>query len=261
MRFRWREAAARAAVVGCYFAVWSAVYSFTNAYASDPARTIHFVRPCDLAPDIIQPWTAFIYVFGGMVLPLLPFFYNWRWSKLWFVLACYVLSSAVAFVCYCVWPLGIVRPSFEGPGPGQWLMRQVVSIDQEANCFPSSHVYYALLGAILVWHGGASRLVRGATCLLAAAVCATTVTTGQHYVLDVAGGAAVAAASYVAVRFLLPDRGAPAPRKADCGRGSSARERAFSDDRPPSALPPAERRKDVPQRRSPTGDQAQPEVR
>ncbi len=236
-RLRWREAAARAAVVACYFAVWSAAYSFTNAYASDPARTIHLVRPCDLAPGIIQPWTAVIYVFGGLALPLLPFIYNWRWPKLRFVLACYALSSTVAFVCYCVWPLGIVRPSFAGPGLGRWLMRQVVSMDNEANCFPSSHVYYAVLGAILVWHGGAGRLVRGATCLLAAAVCATTVTTGQHYVLDVAGGAAVAAASYAAVRLLLPDQGAPSP------------------------LPPAERRKHAPQRRGPADDQAQPEVR
>ena len=123
----------------------------------------------------------------------------------------------MAFVCYCVWPLGIVRPSFEGPGLGRWLMRQVVAVDQEANCFPSSHAYYAVLGAILVWHGGAGRLVRGATCLLAAAVCASTVTTGQHYCVDVAGGAAVAAASYAAVRFLLRERRRPAARPADHG--------------------------------------------
>ena len=63
--------------MGAYFVVWAAAYRFTNAYASDPTRTMHLVRPCDVAPGIIQPWTAIIYVFGGLALPLLPFFYNW----------------------------------------------------------------------------------------------------------------------------------------------------------------------------------------
>src|SRR5262249_34531326 len=75
-------------------------------------------------PRIIQPWTAFLYVFGGLALPLLPFYYNWDWPRLRLVLACYALASALAFVCYWAWPLSIVRPSFEQPGLGDWLMRQ-----------------------------------------------------------------------------------------------------------------------------------------
>ena len=46
------------------------------------AGPIHRVRPCDLWPEIIQPWTAVVYVFGGFLLPLLPFYYNWAWPKL-----------------------------------------------------------------------------------------------------------------------------------------------------------------------------------
>jgi membrane-associated phospholipid phosphatase len=194
----------RVMVVGAYFTLWYAGYYFTNAWGSDPIRSIHMIRPCDLWPEIIQPWTAVVYVFGGFLLPLLPCYYNWAWPKFRFVLFCYIICSALAFSCYLVWPLSIVRPSFEGPGLGRWLMRQVLTVDNEANCFPSSHVYYAVLGAILVRHGGAGQLARWATYVLAAAVCATTVTTGQHYFLDIAGGLGVAVLSYLITQALLP---------------------------------------------------------
>jgi membrane-associated phospholipid phosphatase len=199
------EVLLRGLVVAAYFAIWYAGYYFTNTRGSDPSRAIHMVRPCDLWPDIIQPWTAVIYVFGGFLLPVLPFYFNWAWAKLRLVLVCYTLCSVLAFSCYLLWPLSIVRPSFDGPGLGRWIMRQVLTVDNEANCFPSSHVYYAVLGAILVRHGGAGRLVRGATYGLAVAVMATTVTTGQHYFVDIGGGLAAGVFSYLAVRYLLPD--------------------------------------------------------
>jgi membrane-associated phospholipid phosphatase len=194
--------AARVAVIAAYFVAWAVVYTFTNVRGSDPAVVIHLVRPCDLVPGIIQPWTAILYLAGGFVLPLLPFYYNGDWPKLWFVLACYTIASVLAFFCYWVWPVGIVRPPFEGPGLGRWLMRWVVEVDGEANCFPSSHVFFAVLGAMLVSHGGAHRPVQIVVWALAAAVCATTVTTGQHYFLDVAGGVAVALVGYGAARLI-----------------------------------------------------------
>ena len=204
-----RQVAARLLVIAAFGLVWWAGYSLTNAYAADPSRTIRLVRPCDVLPGVIQPWTAVVYLAGGLALPLLTFYYNWDWPKLRLVLACYALGSALAFLCYCAWPVSIARPSFDGPGLGNWLMRRVLSVDGEGNCFPSSHALYAVLAALLVRHGGAGRPVRALTGLLAAAVCVTTVTTGQHYVLDVAGGAAVAGATYGAV--LLASRRTRAP--------------------------------------------------
>jgi membrane-associated phospholipid phosphatase len=203
---RGSEVLPRVIVIGAYFVLWYACYCFTNAWGSEPSRAIHLIRPCDLWPGMIQPWTAVVYVFGGFLLPLLPFYFNWAWPKLRFVLCCYTVCSLMAFLCYLLWPLSIVRPSFEGPGVGRWLMRQVLTVDNEANCFPSSHVYYAVLGAILVRHGGAGRWARWATYALAVAVCATTVTTGQHYFLDIAGGAAAAVLSYLITRALLPEQ-------------------------------------------------------
>jgi membrane-associated phospholipid phosphatase len=194
------QVALRLGAIAAYFLAWWVGYTLANAYTADPGRAVHLVRPYDVEPGIIRPWTAVVYLVGGVALPLLPFRYNWAWPKLRFVLACYALATAAAFLCYYAWPLAITRPPFEGAGLGDWLMRRVLSADGEGNCFPSSHAYYAVLAAILVRHGGAGRTVSGLTWLLTAAVCATTVTTGQHYFLDVAGGAAVAVASYLIVR-------------------------------------------------------------
>jgi membrane-associated phospholipid phosphatase len=193
----------RVLAVLCFFAAWWAAYSWTNARGADPLRAVYLTRPCDLVPNIILPWTAVVYLAGGLALPLLPFFYYREWPRLRFVLAAYAIASALAFACYLLWPLCIVRPAYEGPGLGNWLMRQVVAVDDEANCFPSSHALFAVLPAILVSRGGAGRGMRIFVWALAVAVCLTTVTTGQHYFLDMVGGAAAAVAGYLIARQLF----------------------------------------------------------
>jgi len=199
------DVAARVLIVVGFFAVWWAVYLWTNARGSEPGRAVYLTRPYDLVPGIVQPWTAVVYLAGGLALPLLPFWYYREWPRLRFVLACYAVASALAFACYLLWPVGIVRPSYDGPGLGNWLMRHVVEVDDEANCCPSSHVLFAVLPAVLVGRGGAGRPVRLLVWGLAVAVCVTTVTTGQHYALDAAGGAAAALAGYFAARrFFSP---------------------------------------------------------
>jgi membrane-associated phospholipid phosphatase len=194
---------AKLAVIALFFTAWAFVYEFVNRRGADPARTIHLTRPLDRFPGIIQPWTAVIYVFGGLALPLLPFVFNWQWPRLRFVLACYALTSLLAFGCYWIWPLGIVRPAYQGDGFGEWLMRRVFTWDLEANCFPSSHTFFAILGAILVSGGGAGPVTRRLTWALAVMVCATTVTTGQHYFVDIAGGVAAAFFGYASARGLM----------------------------------------------------------
>ena len=195
---------AKVVVIFFFFAAWSLIYDQVNEHSARPDRTIHLTRPVDRFPGIIQPWTAVIYVFGGIALPLLPFVYNWTWPRLRFVLTCYAVTSMLAFACYWLWPLGIVRPIFLGNSLGERLMRGVFTIDREANCFPSGHTFFATLGGILVWRGGASGAVSRSTWVLAVAVCATTVTTGQHYFIDVTGGVAAALLGYTTTRMLMP---------------------------------------------------------
>ena len=222
---RGRQDALKVAAVLGFFAAWAILYDWLNHRGTDPARMIYGTRPLDRFPGIIQPWTAVVYVFGGLAMPLLPLAFHWTWPRLRRVLACYALTSLVAFVCYGLWPLGIVRPTYRGDGVGERLMRAVFAVDRPANCFPSGHAAFAVLGAILVDRGGAGRVTRGLTWALAIAVCATTVTTGQHYFLDVPGGAAAALLGYAAARRLWPAAG----RAGSAAAAGQAREAAPGD--------------------------------
>jgi hypothetical protein len=193
-------ALAKVAAVAAFFALWTVCYKLTNEWGAVPGRAIHLTRPCDVWPGIIQPWTAVIYLFGGFLMPFLPFAYNRTWDRLGFVLTTYGMASSISFVAYALVPLSITRPPFPPTGVGNRLMRCGLSVDNEVNCLPSFHVVFAVLGALLVAHGGASRGMRFATWALAVAVCLTTITTGQHYLVDVPGGVATAVASYALAR-------------------------------------------------------------
>jgi membrane-associated phospholipid phosphatase len=83
-------------------------------------------------------------------------------------------------------------------------MLWVFAKDFPGNCFPSSHVFFATLGALLVSRREPRRAVRVATWALAVAVCITTITSGQHYLIDIPGGAAAALFGYTVGRKLTP---------------------------------------------------------
>jgi membrane-associated phospholipid phosphatase len=172
------------------------LYDAINQHGSDPVRTIHLTSPRQLYPGLIQPYSAIIYVFAGLTLPALPFLYYWNWREIRFVLCCYTLTSLLAFTCYLVWPLSIVRPDYQGSNIGERLMLWVFSKDLPGNCFPSSHTFFAILAAVLISRASSSRVTRLSIWALAVAVCVTTVTSGQHYFIDVPGGVAVAFLGY-----------------------------------------------------------------
>jgi len=193
---------AKLAVVATFFAIWSTIYDATNSHGSPPERAIFFSRPCDRFPDVIQPWTAAIYLFGGTALTLTPFLFHWQWKGIRFVLTCYTIAAVVTFTAYWFWPVCMKRPVFEGADVGSRLLRWVQGVDRPANCCPSSHAMFAVLGALLVSHARPGRGLQAAIWFLTTGVCATTITTGQHYFMDVAAGAAVAVGSYVVGRAI-----------------------------------------------------------
>jgi hypothetical protein len=91
-------------VIVFYFYVWFFLYDVVNRHVSDPARTVHLEAPREWIPHVIQPDTALVYVFGGALLPALPFLYYGSWSGIRFVLGCYTATSLLAFPCYLVGP-------------------------------------------------------------------------------------------------------------------------------------------------------------
>jgi membrane-associated phospholipid phosphatase len=192
----WPQALLKAAVIAGFFGLWSWTYDLINAFAADPIRTIHLTSPAAILPWIIQPWTAVIYILGGVIFASVPFLYYPSWRGITFVMACFATGSMMAFAIYWAWPVSMVRPEFAGGTLGERMMLWVFSVDRPANCFPSLHVIFAVLGAYLIDRAGVGRGAKWFWWAFAAAVCVTTVTSGQHYFIDVPGGVAVAIAAY-----------------------------------------------------------------
>lgn len=106
-------------------------------------------------------------------------------------IAAVVTMSGVIFLAY---PTMIHRPPVLGAGLSADLLRWVRALDPPNNCFPSLHVGLAFLCAMLQMR---ISLRLGLIVLLwATLIAASTLTTKQHYFLDVAGGGIVAGIGY-----------------------------------------------------------------
>ncbi len=197
----------RLLAIAAFFALWFWVYSELNARGAQSPRAMTFQSPIERYPWLYQPWTAIIYVFGGYLICVVPFLWNWtgRWIR--FVLTAYGIASVLAFICYAIWPVVMIRPDYAGEGVGVSLMRWVISVDDAANCLPSSHVLFAVLGPLLVARGKAQPWLRYGSWILGASICITTVTVGQHYFIDILGGVIVASAGYLGASLLFREVG------------------------------------------------------
>jgi membrane-associated phospholipid phosphatase len=202
--------AAKLVLISAFFVLCSIIYGQINEWAFRSPRTRYFPSPREAFPGLIQPWTAIIYVCGGYAAPVLPFFFNWSWPRLRFVLQTYSLSSLIMFASFLAMPVGMRWPAYPGDSLGERLMLAVFAVDLETNCRPSGHAMFAILSAILVTNGGAPPLVRVAVWFLALSICATTITTGQHYYQDVVAGVLTAVLGFFASCALERLKGAPA---------------------------------------------------
>ncbi|HXS99092.1 MAG TPA: phosphatase PAP2 family protein [Elusimicrobiota bacterium] len=125
-----------------------------------------------------------------------------------------VLAGAASAAVFFLWPTVLVRPHADG-----FLFGLVTSLDSGANCCPSQHVALACIAALGLRDDRSRWAAPGA--LWAAAICASTLLIKQHYVVDVAAGAALAAACFgLAGRSAVPSRSsamsgeAPHPERA-----------------------------------------------
>lgn len=205
---------AKPSAITAFFVLCSVVYGLINEWAYHSPRTRYYRSPRDDFPALIQPWTAVVYVFGGYVAPFLPFVYNWAWPRLRFVLQTYVVSSVLMFAVFLIAPVGMHRPAYAGESFGERLMLAVFAVDRETNCFPSGHTVFAVLSGLLVSYGSPPRWVEVASWLLAASICVTTVTTGQHYYADIAAGVLTALVGFLLSLRLERFRARRVARKA-----------------------------------------------
>lgn len=99
------------------------------------------------------------------------------------------LSRIVCLIFYLVVPTTNVRPNVDPSGFWNQLLLYLYSIDAADNLFPSIHClvsWFCYIGIrgnekIPKWY-------RGLSCIMALLVCASTLLTKQHVIIDVIGG-------------------------------------------------------------------------
>jgi membrane-associated phospholipid phosphatase len=171
-----------------WYAAFCAIYTLTGRF--------HLRSPAPLAlwlPDRLIPfidWTIWIYA-----------------SQLLFLCACYFgvdsaaaisrmvyttsLASLLAFCVFLIYPIEFPRGAIENNGAADSAFRFLYSIDSAANCFPSLHVALAWLSALGLKD---ERKKAGSLAMAwAALITISTLTTKQHYFVDLAGGGALTA--------------------------------------------------------------------
>ena len=110
--------------------------------------------------------------------------------------AAIAIATILSCAIFVVWPTTIPRPPVRSAAfDALWLF------DVPANCFPSLHVALASIAACF-WPRR-----RWIAVIWAVAIALSTLTTKQHYAVDVAGGVVVAGVAIAAARFwIAPDK-------------------------------------------------------
>jgi len=132
------------------------------------------------------PWTIIPYATLGL-LTLVPAWFAdaSTFRRMLVASALALLGSAVCFILY---PHAIERPPADQAGAWAMIFTALHAIDPARNTCPSLHVVFAVLVplALRSWW----------TCLWGAAVAASALTTGQHALVDAAGGIVLALAAW-----------------------------------------------------------------
>lgn len=191
-RLRWHAtkaaavAGAAAITVACYLAVAEATLarSTTTGFATPLDGKIPFV-----------PWTWWLY-FPSYVASLLLAAAVVRERTVFArALAAMLLAQGLCAIVFWFVPSSFPRPvDWKGAGLTADALHWMWRVDPPNNTFPSVHVALSTLAALAMWEE--RNPFRYVSMLLALGVVVTVHTTKQHYWLDTAGGAVVAAVCF-----------------------------------------------------------------
>lgn len=116
-----------------------------------------------------------------------------------------IFATLIAISIYLIYPLEFPRPAVYVSGIMGILWKILYVTDSPANCFPSLHVAFALLATKLLvtkegyWYWLAP--------IWAIMICISTLTTKQHYFIDLIGGVVLAIISWFLINALFRGRG------------------------------------------------------
>jgi membrane-associated phospholipid phosphatase len=179
------------------YTLFSVLYLGAAALPLAPPTTLSPSAFDDAIPRL--PWTVWVYL---SQFPFLGFVY-WQacgtvaWARNLRAMLAATVASVSVFV---LWPTRIAQGTIDADAATTLAFGVLYGTDPATNCVPSLHVSLALLGAAGFWPER-SRLA-GACLGWAALIAVSTLTTKQHYGVDVVAGVVVAAgAAWLARRF------------------------------------------------------------
>jgi membrane-associated phospholipid phosphatase len=166
-------------------------YALTNYYPLRQPRTlVSFGFESRIA---MRPSTCWVYLSYFVLL----LYTGLRLRRLeWTPRAVRAVAVAVTLsgIVFLFYPTTMIRPPIHGAGVSAEALRWLRTLDPPNNCFPSMHVAMAFLCLLLLMV--ANRRTGILVLPWAVAIAVSTLTTKQHYFLDIVGGLAVAGISF-----------------------------------------------------------------
>jgi membrane-associated phospholipid phosphatase len=149
------------------------------------------------------PATVWIY-FSDYLLVSSAFLVSEGWDEVKRFVRAYFVLLAIGAVIHLCWPTAFPREAFPVPGNdgSARALTALRGVDAATSCLPSMHVAGSYLAAFSLWHR--RRSLFGGYVFWATAVAVSTLTTKQHYLVDVLAGLALAVA-LAAVFFWAPE--------------------------------------------------------
>lgn len=165
--------------------VHAVLYFSANHWPLREPRLLRFTALDELIPFV--PATSVVYV-SAYVLAFVGFLSLRRASEMRRYLEVFITCVLVAGLVHWLMPTRYPRELFplSGDGWGARLLGAVRSVDTPNSCLPSLHVALATVAAFLVRRDRPRWVLPLA--LWALAIAASTLTTKQHYVVDVVSG-------------------------------------------------------------------------
>ena len=168
-------------------------------------NTFDFLLPIDGEIPLIP---EFIWIYNSLIpVLILVAAFLVKTKKVFYTTAgAFFLAMIILDFCYIAVPSFYPREAFEVTGLSTWFLELTRQIDGSNNTFPSGHVTLAWLLFWAVAHCKYAAKHKAAKILIgiwATGISVSTLTLKQHYLVDVAGGFAVAAICFFASKWIL----------------------------------------------------------
>lgn len=184
----------RYALVTGYFLV---VYFVTNHLPIFKAQTLPISAVDEWLPFL--PWTTWIYITDYAYPVVVGFLLRDSLVMTRLTLSFFLMANSVGFI-FIFFPTYSLRENY-ALNSGDWLIAIIRILDSPLNCFPSAHV--AILGLSLAALQRERPKLLLPFLLWAALIVVSTLTTKQHYFIDVIGGGILGYLCFVAAEKIV----------------------------------------------------------